>query len=824
MKKTLCLLVMLLTSFAVANTTMAQSTLTIKNGQFNTKKLPSAPTRDIEYIDGGVIVTYQFSDCLTFANQSSSVGVNWNIPGFTNLYDEGLPSVPTKLDIFTGPKGYIIKSEVIDTEYMDYEIQTASYLDETENTSSIEEKDFDGFYPTSIFSPVRHEFYRGRPIYRYAIIPIQYNKEENITRFYTKISYKLTYEENPLFNDISETGLASENDSSEWLPTLSENSILDRIGIPLIPVDDETSEDDGISSLAITIPEPEMTGPHIGESLLIITSSKFLEEAVRLAEWKLCLGFRTYIESLDNVPIDSIKTLIKSYYRNENLSYLLIFGDDTVIDAPIFDRYKEHELHLKNHPEDSVLYKFKSDLPYVCMDDSIGYIDTFADIHRGRILCRTTEEARTVINKIIKYESNPPTDSKFYSTGLHLAEFEGDSKGQESFRHIFTSENIKNYLYDNYFIDAGRVYSVRNESDVPKTYNPSYTFKWGIPLSIYKNSLTGEIINPDTYNYGTFTATEISELCKMPDELLDSTVWLHPIKGYGEAWNFWAKNHPSYIFYCGHGGFYGWTRPDIHVTQIEPNKALSYIKDPVMLFSITCQTGTYCHENSYIKYWITEPGGAVGAFACTSYTYLSVQYPQDETIINCIWPKSSITPLYGRYQNISDRVDSEEIYNYSHIFRRIFPDGMRMGEVLDESVNTLNYISNIDENLLKADTIVRDIYEDNEYTIHHRRISQYYGDPTMQWNISVPELIYAPTIYTEDEYTCFYYPKGVPNVTIFNTSSNQLETYKNVHTVKVKSDDVPYCVVTAHGFEKIPYIWKGSDVNLSVLDFINSIN
>lgn len=43
MKKTLCLLVMLLTSFAVANTTMAQSTLTIKNGQFNTKKLPSAP-------------------------------------------------------------------------------------------------------------------------------------------------------------------------------------------------------------------------------------------------------------------------------------------------------------------------------------------------------------------------------------------------------------------------------------------------------------------------------------------------------------------------------------------------------------------------------------------------------------------------------------------------------------------------------------------------------------------------------------------------------------------------------------------------------------
>lgn len=776
----------------------SQTTLTIQNGQFDNYHFPSFPTKQIEYIDNGIIVTYTFSDVLSICDYEANGAFDWLIPGFTNLSIPNLPSVPAHTDIFTIPVGYVWQATLIEEEFRDYEVATKPahplpniYYEEGQPNSM---QDFTGFYPAETLSELETEYYRARPIVKFQINPVKYNKKDKTTRFYTKIKYKIEYQE----SDTQYTGIYSDDAEVEVadniLPSIGENSILNRIGVPLI------KNRTNISTRGM---DPITIGPEIGKSMLIITNDALLPAASKLAEWKLCLGIRTYIESSTSWQTEDIKQLVDLYYKNEGIEYLLIIGDDKMVTA-----YQDSVKTLDEITNEYYYSGYKTDHPYVCMD---GPNDTFADIHKGRIPSSTLEQAYIAINKIIKYEKEPPTDPKFYLTGLHCAQFEPDtncvfpSYNRERYRFIFTSENIKSYLENHYGMNIGRVYGKTTSKDDPKEYNPYYLYENLESIIDNDNSIIDTITNKIDEDKKNEFRDELKEYFKFPEELLDSTLWNKPKMGYAPAWNFWAKQHPSFIFYSGHGNFHGWGAPAIYTQTIDNNKALSSIKDPVMLFSVTCRTGGYDRENCFVKYWLDQPGGALGAFAATNLTYIYTQVPQIETMINCIWPKNRIIPFYSHLMEKFKTPAPNLIANYlaklDSIYAYPYPTGMRMGEVLDESLSAL-----------------RDYPNESDRASYHRKASHYFGDPTMQWLIEKPKsIISGPNYSIQGNYGVFSYNERVPALTVYITSTNEMYSMYNAQQVKIPLEEVPHAVVTAHGYGYIPNIWEGLEVNLRAL-------
>lgn len=110
--------------FSVSISGFGQSTLSIGTGQFNNHQFPSIPQRQIEYIEDGIIVTYSIDNVLSLCDISANGAFDWLIPGFTNLRQQNMPSVPVRTDVFTIPFGYIWQVTLIEEEHVDYEVAT----------------------------------------------------------------------------------------------------------------------------------------------------------------------------------------------------------------------------------------------------------------------------------------------------------------------------------------------------------------------------------------------------------------------------------------------------------------------------------------------------------------------------------------------------------------------------------------------------------------------------------------------------------------------------------------------------------------------------
>lgn len=306
---------------------------------------------------------------------------------------------------------------------------------------------------------------------------------------------------------------------------------------------------------------------------------------------------------------------------------------------------------------------------------------------------------------------------------------------------------------------------------------------------------------------------EMHEFFKFPKELADSSTWIKPKYGYSQAWNYWAKQNPSYIFYSGHGNYNGWGAPAIYTQIMDNNKALRSIKNPVMLFSITCRTGGYDKENCFVKYWIDESGGALGAFAMSDLSYIDYQNVQVEVMMNCIWPKSRIIPFYGDllknrkifYSGDTTKLVKDYVVKMDSIYANLYPDGMRMGEVLDESVSSFN-----------------PYFDEAEYSgpAYQRNVAHYFGDPTMQWLIEAPKFMPPGPYYNlkNNNKVSISFASNVSSLTVFITNTNEMYTIHNTKEVEIPIEDISHAVVVAHGYGYRPVIWAGPEVNLRALD------
>ncbi|MEP2023885.1 MAG: type IX secretion system sortase PorU [Reichenbachiella sp.] len=207
---------------------------------------------------------------------------------------------------------------------------------------------------------------------------------------------------------------------------------------------------------------------------IIITHPNFLPSANRLAEFRLAFdGMQVEVVTVDQVfnefssgmqDVSALRDFIKFQYdKYDQLKYVLLFGDCS------FD-YKNRSIDMTNYvpvyeSRNSLdpLESFSSDDYFGFMSDDEGeWVETEAGDHTmelgiGRIPIQTNEAGEAVVNKIIRYQTNPLGYGKWRNKITFIAD-DGDSN-----IHQMDADKMSKY-----------VDTTRQELNINKVYLDAY--------------------------------------------------------------------------------------------------------------------------------------------------------------------------------------------------------------------------------------------------------------------------------------------------------------------------------------------------------------
>ena len=241
---------------------------------------------------------------------------------------------------------------------------------------------------------------------------------------------------------------------------------------------------------------PPPPGSVEGAEYLIITNETFRYQAQKLANWKDQKGVQSSVVIIEeeDPTTDDVKDIIDDVYDNwyPVPTYVLLFGDVEVIPAN-YDL--QHRARIPapgiipgtttaiNVFEGSDYFGNKgyiaSDLGYFNVDET-GY---FPDMVYSRISVDTVEQAEIIVNKILRYEQDPPADSRFYENTLSAGYFQDmnprDTLEDLNNEFLYTLERIRHYLNDMYNVHV-------NYSTAYQHYNHRDT-GWISPLIVQPN-------------------------------------------------------------------------------------------------------------------------------------------------------------------------------------------------------------------------------------------------------------------------------------------------------------------------------------------------
>ena len=152
------------------------------------------------------------------------------------------------------------------------------------------------------------------------------------------------------------------------------------------------------------IPEPksnEMEDASNTEYLVITTSS--LSSAVTpLVNWRKRSGYKTEVVITSSSSPTVVKGYIQSRFSGGKLKYVLLVGD--------YAQINWYRWRYEN-------YTVNSDVWYACLTGGSNP-DLYPDVGLGRLSGTTTTEISNQVNKILKYEQNPPSGNWFTKTIL----------------------------------------------------------------------------------------------------------------------------------------------------------------------------------------------------------------------------------------------------------------------------------------------------------------------------------------------------------------------------------------------------------------------
>ncbi len=207
---------------------------------------------------------------------------------------------------------------------------------------------------------------------------------------------------------------------------------------------------------------------------IIITDSSFLDEFMPLIRWKREKGLHSRIITTDSIysnfpGIDNqekIRNFINDLYENNNIIWVLLGGDTDIIPSRIAYAM-DSEAGFESDEDSLQADLYYSDLdgnwnengtpPYGEIADSI---DLYPDVFVGRAPVKTKEEVTTFVNKVIKYEKNPPSDY------LNKALFLGEILWNNPYTDAAVGKNKIDSLYVPPWINITKLYeSLGNEDE-----------------------------------------------------------------------------------------------------------------------------------------------------------------------------------------------------------------------------------------------------------------------------------------------------------------------------------------------------------------------
>ncbi len=191
------------------------------------------------------------------------------------------------------------------------------------------------------------------------------------------------------------------------------------------------------------------------EEMVIIYHPDFEAEALRLAEHRRShSGLRVQAATIDQVYHEfssgrqdptAIRNFARMLYlRNPQFNYLLLFGDGSFDNQDVYGLGANFIVTYQTRESQEPIDASPSDDYFALLEttDPDAPLDGLLNIAIGRLPVKTPEEARVVVDKIIHYETAPPTFSDWRNRLLFFAD---DEDGNI---HIRDTDNIAELIGD----------------------------------------------------------------------------------------------------------------------------------------------------------------------------------------------------------------------------------------------------------------------------------------------------------------------------------------------------------------------------------------
>jgi len=538
-----------------------------------------------------LIITFELSELIqTQISTEEGVFTILKIPDSGFIGEIGTPQLPMWTRLYAVPNTQvsleILESHVLESRHVEriYPVQQP-HID----SEIIEESEFvfdepfyqqNVSYPDCIVEILDTGNIRDIPFVRIVFYPVQYNPKQGIATIYDQITIKLTC-------NNGENVFVESNFAQTPFYKLYENVFI--------------NWEEFLENIIVEQNSFSNTGSReSGCDYLIITHPDFYSEITEFANWKHNKGLITKV--VDTTETGSNATEIRQYIQNAYdtwnpaPSYILLVGDAEYVPTN----------YLYIHPYDGTYTA--SDMWYTTVNGS----DYYPDIFIGRLPVDTTDQADTIVQKILTYEQTPPTLSNFYENFTVAAYFQDDEQnGYETRRFVRTSEEVRDYL-------------------LLEGYNGE------------RIHCTESYINPTNYNNGPYGNGE-----PLPDELLRPTfAWDGDSDDIIDA----IEQGVFILNHRDHGGVDGWGDPYFDSSHVE---GLTNGNLTPVVFSINCLTGRFDDYECFCeKFLRKEGGGAVAVFGASRVSYSGYNDYLCRGFYDAIWPDFDVnvsgdTALYS---------------------------------------------------------------------------------------------------------------------------------------------------------------------------------
>jgi hypothetical protein len=542
------------------------------------------------------------------------------VPHEGQTADIGEPQVPIIQRFLEIPYDVNLTVSIFYSNYTEWEDYTVLPAQEPEPNNQITEtntttrQEFtldknvyttDQWYPSYNATVDEPVIMRGHRIVALTLCPVQWNPATHRLRGYSKIEVWVNYDHPAQIESINET-----------LVSVPFENLTQALVLNYKPP--KNGQTGGETTF----------GKSTGADYLIITSNSFYNQIKPLADWKQRKGYRTTIINTSSIPGGPNATNIRNYIRYAYMTwdpkptYLLLVGDANSI-PPSYKTVHPYSGQPGGYPTNTYT---ATDLYYAAVDGN----DYFPDIFIGRLSVDDATQAATVVNKILGYERNPPTDPTFYSKAAVISYFQDDDDpstpnynerdGYEDRTFTLTSEMIRTYL----LTQGYNVYRIYNASQyvTPRYYDQYWSTTWGMGTA-----LPPELLKPG-FRWDGNTANIATNIT--------AGRFLINFEDHGGS-----RNSP--LSYPGYPE--GWDIPWYTTTEI--NQLANGNKLPVV-FSMCCESGWFdgdtdqfpavnyeCFCEGFTRY---QNGGAVAAIGSTRVSYDGYDDYLNMGFVDALWP------------------------------------------------------------------------------------------------------------------------------------------------------------------------------------------